>query len=157
MNNTPDRSVYKTVSHRSGSSLFLLELIIAVGFFAVAGVACINMFLHAHRVSTAAREKTEAVRITQNCAECFIASDGDESELYTLLQKAFPDASVRKGKDSASIELLFEEGGYLAVLSTEHADHSESSNTLHISVSKGSSEEIFRLDVSDYPQKGEPG
>ena len=40
MIDTSGKSEYSTVSHRSGSSLFLLELIIAVGFFAVAGVVC---------------------------------------------------------------------------------------------------------------------
>ena len=155
MNNTPDKSLYSTVSHRSGSSLFLLELIIAVGFFAVAGVVCINMFLHAHKVSAAAREKTEAVRISQNCAECFLAADGDDTEFYKLLRKAFPEAALSKGKDPADYELLFSKGGYRAVLTAEKKDPSAPHlNTLHISVSGNSGEEVYRLDVSDFPQKG---
>ena len=37
-----------------------LPITIAVGFFAVAGVVCIQMFLHAHRISENARIKAEA-------------------------------------------------------------------------------------------------
>ena len=155
MIDTSGKSENSTVSHRSGSSLFLLELIIAVGFFAVAGVVCINMFLHAHRVSAAAKEKTEAVRISQNCAECFLAADGNDAEFYDLLQKAFPDAVLSKGKDPAGYELLFSEGGYRAVLMAEKKDPSGSQlNILHISVNGNSGDEVYRLDVSDFPQKG---
>ena len=160
MIDTSGKSEYSTVSHRSGSSLFLLELIIAVGFFAVAGVVCINMFLHAHRVSAAAREKTEAVRISQNCAECFLAADGDDDEFHSLLQKAFPEAALSEKEAPAAYELFFSEGGYRAILTVKHTEDNSISgsephlNTLHIGVNGSNGEEVYHLDVSDFSQKG---
>ena len=68
----------------SKASLFLIELIISLFFFSLAGVVCVRLFLYAHKVSTESRRETLAVQVSQNAAECFIAADGDEAEFLRL-------------------------------------------------------------------------
>lgn len=154
MSHNSPKPEYSRSSHHSGSSLFLLELIIAVGFFAVAGVVCINMFLHAHRISLAAKEKTEAVRISQNCAESFLAADGDMEAFAALLKNAFPDSDITvSGGDR--VEFSSPDSTLFTSLTAEHGkDAPEAFDTLYILVQDPDRNEIFSLEVCDVPQTG---
>ncbi len=141
-----------SASRGSASSLFLLELIIAVGFFAVAGVVCIQMFLHAHRISENARIKTEAVTIVQNCAESFLAADGDGKAFDELLQQVFPEDTIEN--HGSHTELISRDGEFRTELGMEEAETDPPGIcTLHILVRTASGEEVCSLDVCDYPVK----
>ncbi len=150
MRSISSRSSYASASRGSASSLFLLELIIAVGFFAVAGVVCIQMFLHAHRISENARIKAEAVTIVQNCAESFLAADGDRKTFDELLRQVFPEDTIED--HGSHTELISQDGEFRTEFSTEKAETGVPEiSTLHILVSAASGEEICSLDVCDYP------
>ena len=70
----------KQSNRGKGSSLFLIELIISIAFFSLAAVVCLQLFFHAHNMSSRAADLTEAVRLSRPAAECFLASDGEEAE-----------------------------------------------------------------------------
>ena len=143
MEQVSNKTAYPKSDLRSGASLFLLELIIAIGFFAVAGIVCINMFLHAHRISVAAGQKTEAVRISQNCAESFIAADGDKERFLELLEAAFPEDSVSEsGTDE--ILLISGEGGYETRIGITCPA------VMQVRVGSAEDKELFELEVKDY-------
>ena len=134
-----------------------------MGFFAVAAVVCINLFLHAHRISTAAAQKAEAVRISQNCAESFLAADGDMAAFSDLLQRAFPEAAITVSESAPAdpsgliltAELLFPDDQFLTSLTTECEEEQDlRMYSLHICVSSGTGEEITRLDVCDLSREG---
>ena len=72
-------------SRGSGSSLFLIELIISIAFFSLAAVVCLQLFFRAHVMSRHAADLTEAVRLSRTAAECYIAADGEEAEFHRLL------------------------------------------------------------------------
>ena len=55
--------------HNNTSSLFLLELILAVLFFSVASALCIQIFIKAHLMSQDARDLNFAVNEVSNMAE----------------------------------------------------------------------------------------
>ena len=133
--------------------MFLLELIIAIGFFAVAGIVCINMFLHAHRISVAAEQKTEAVRIAQNCAESFIAADGDSRRFMELLQAAFPEDSVSASGEDA-ITIISDDGAYETALMVMAMPEDTDMKTLSIRVGSAEDAELFALEVKDYASEG---
>ena len=133
--------------------MFLLELIIAIGFFAVAGIVCINMFLHAHRISVAAEQKTEAVRIAQNCAESFIAADGDSRRFMELLQAAFPEDSVSTSGEDA-ITIISDDGAYETALMVMAMPEDTDMKTLSIRVGSAEDAELFALEVKDYASEG---
>ncbi|MBQ9420336.1 MAG: hypothetical protein IJU30_01060 [Lachnospiraceae bacterium] len=133
--------------------MFLLELIIAIGFFAVAGIVCINMFLHAHRISVAAEQKTEAVRIAQNCAESFIAADGDSGRFMELLQAAFPEDKVTASGDDV-IAIISDDSVYETALQVTEMPEDGDMQTLLIRVGSAEDAELFALEVKDYISEG---
>lgn len=52
-----------------GSSLFLLELMISIVFFAIAAAGCVQVFAKAHTLSTEAEKLDQAVSIAQSLIE----------------------------------------------------------------------------------------
>ena len=61
----------------SRSTLFLLELIIAIFFFSVASTVCIQLFAKSHLLSKQTINENHAVTQTQNLAESFWGTDGN--------------------------------------------------------------------------------
>ncbi len=74
----------------SKSGLFLMELIISILFFSIAGAVCIQLFVKAHFVSREAGNETAYVTVTQNMAEAFYSCDGDCEDLRLLLSSVYP-------------------------------------------------------------------
>ena len=70
---------------RSKSGLFLIELIIAIGFFALAGAVCIQLFGVAHNLRTRAFGLQMAVVSAQSAAESFKATGADPHRMSELL------------------------------------------------------------------------
>lgn len=68
-------------SYRSGSKsgLFLMELIIAIVFFALASAICIRFFVRAHLNSTRSGDLGAAISIAQNAAEAYKAGSAEFS------------------------------------------------------------------------------
>ena len=62
------------------SSLFLIELMIALLFFSLAAAICIQFFIQAHLLSQRAENLNEAVLIANSLAEEFRATNGDMVE-----------------------------------------------------------------------------
>lgn len=69
----------------SKSSLFLMELIIALLFFSLASTVCIRLFVNAHSLSAQTVDQNYAVNYAQNMAEAFTGCNGDLQALHTLL------------------------------------------------------------------------
>lgn len=124
----------KQSNRGKGSSLFLIELIISIAFFSLAAVVCLQLFFHAHNMSSRAADLTEAVRLSRTAAECFLASDGEEAEFRRLL------ALCEEGTES--------DGRCVP-------EYVIDGDTLHITVKNGrDSAEVYTLDVKNYRQKG---
>jgi len=75
--------------NKSKSGLFLMELIIAIAFFAVASAICIQLFASAHRISERSVNMNMAVNHAQSAAEAFKATNGDIDAMAELLN-SFP-------------------------------------------------------------------
>lgn len=69
--------------HSSKNSLFLMELILSILFFALTAAVCLQLFVKAHVLSQDAIHLNHAVTEAQNFAEVFLAGDGS--------LKRFPD------------------------------------------------------------------
>ena len=59
----------RMIRGRSASSLFLIELIIAIGFFAVASAVCLQLFVRARLVSIQSADLSRATLAAQSAAE----------------------------------------------------------------------------------------
>ena len=81
------------VNRTSRSGLFLLELIIAILFFAVTSAVCANLFVQAHLTSAESSKLTSAAREVQSAAELVKAADGDLEKLAVQL-----DATASPGR-----------------------------------------------------------
>ena len=81
--------------HNNTSSLFLLELILAVLFFSVASALCIQIFTKAHLMSQDARDLNFAVNEVSSMAEQM--SDGTlQDAVYVLTVHYEPEDTLLK-------------------------------------------------------------
>lgn len=87
---------------KSKSSLFLLELAVAIVFFALASVICIQLFVKSHTLSRESSEMSMAVVQAQSVAEAYKAAQGDSEKLSRLL-----NTSIYSENGVYSCELYF--------------------------------------------------
>ena len=80
-------------NHRQASSLFLLELILAILFFSITSAVCLRLFVQAHVFSRDAQRVHLAVSECSSVAELFRASDSIE-EACGLIGQAYPGEAV---------------------------------------------------------------
>ena len=59
---------------KNKSSLFLMELIVAIFFFAASAAVCISIFVGAHKTSSRSVDLSQAVFLAQSAAETVKAS-----------------------------------------------------------------------------------
>lgn len=75
------------------SSLFLMELILAILFFSLAGAVCIRLFAKAHTIGNDTQNLNMAVTQAQSAAEILSGGDGTFSDL----QELFPESLQKDG------------------------------------------------------------
>lgn len=74
----------------SGSSLFLMELIIAIMLFCLASSVCILAFVNSHLMHKASNLSNKAVATVQNTAESIRSGETTEEIIYNL-SKLYPE------------------------------------------------------------------
>lgn len=105
--------------HRSrarSSSLFLMELILAILFFSVASAVCVEFFVKSHLMSRDSEALTYAVNECVGAAEIICTSDSLEESLRLLMQcypeGEYPDLETwaeEKGSAQADVCLYYDE------------------------------------------------
>ena len=112
----------RTTARRS--SLFLIELILSILFFAVAGSVCVQFFVKARLMSKESTQLTEAVEACTTASETISSGDSLEdissrlaavypslsSDLTTLLSDADSDEATLQLTDQLSATCSFEDG-----------------------------------------------
>lgn len=99
--------------HTHKSSLFLMELILAIAFFTIASAVCMQLFVKSHLLGNETRELNQAVNLATSAAESFRQCDGSAEELLAL----FPEL-VQTG--ASSMEAYYDEQ-FLSCSKTEAA------------------------------------
>lgn len=92
----------------SKSSLFLMELIIALLFFSISSTVCIRLFVKAHSLSAQTVDQNHAVNYAQNMAEIFTGCEGDLQAMQTIL------SGSQLSQDGSSLYL--DQNGYRTLL-----------------------------------------
>ena len=153
--------------HNNTSSLFLLELILAVLFFSVASALCIQIFTKAHLMSQDARDLNFAVNEVSSMAEqisagtlhpATAASSGDTA---ASSDDTASDPSTQISNDAWQDDTAYYDSSYA---SCEKADavyvltvHYEPEDTLlkaHISMDTiADNRNIYTLDVTKHLQR----
>ena len=80
----------------SRSSLFLMEMIIAILFFSLASAVCIQLFAKSHTLSTKTVNQNHAVIQAQNLAESYLAYEGSLEEMTPLFEHCSLEAASNK-------------------------------------------------------------
>lgn len=146
--------------HNNTSSLFLLELILAVLFFSVASALCIQIFTKAHLMSQDARDLNFAVNEVSSMAEQ-ISAGTLHSDTAASSDDTASDPSTQMPDDSLQDAAAYYDSGYA---SCEKADavyvltvHYEPEDTLlkaHISMDTiADNRNIYTLDVTKHRQR----
>ena len=146
--------------HNNISSLFLLELILAVLFFSVASALCIQIFTKDHLMSQDARDLNFAVNEVSSMAEQ-ISAGTLHSDTAASSDDTASDPSTQMPDDSLQDAAAYYDSGYA---SCEKADavyvltvHYEPENTLlkaHISMDTiADNRNIYTLDVTKHRQR----
>lgn len=118
------------------TSLFLMELIIALLFFALASAVCIQVFVKAKNINDDTVELTNAAIVASNIAETYRSQRLEE---YYQVDK---DGYIYFDKEWKVVELP---SYYSAMLS-------EKDNTLKISILY-QEKEIYHIDCMSYQQR----
>ena len=77
-------------SRAQSSSLFLMELILAILFFSITSAVCVQFFVKSHLLSRDSKILSQAVNECANIAEIYDASDSIDDALLSLAD-AYPD------------------------------------------------------------------
>lgn len=94
----------------SKSSLFLMELIISILFFALASAVCIQLFVKAHLLDQKTNRQNQTVIWTQNLSSLWKACEGDLLALSDRLQEDFQteDPAIYLTNPGTSLFLYFD-------------------------------------------------
>ncbi len=87
--------------HRSrarSSSLFLMELILAILFFSVASAVCVEFFVKSHLLSRDSEVLTHAVNECAGAAEIICTSESLEESIHLLMQ-CYPEGEYPEMED----------------------------------------------------------
>ncbi len=77
--------------HNSKASLYLMELMISVLFFAISSVVCVQLFVKAHTVNQTTDIRTHAILAVQNTAEYFLSCNGDMEQTVSY----YPESAIQ--------------------------------------------------------------
>lgn len=100
----------------SRSGLFLMELIVSILFFSLAGAVCVRLFVNSHIVSRNSVELNHALEWTQNVAEVFYGCNGNGKEVMKLFENVCLDGKV---STDSTFYLLFDEEFYPLTITEE--------------------------------------
>lgn len=136
----------------SSSSLFLMELILAILFFSLASTVCIKLFVQSHLLSKTSVNLNNAILWCQNLAEGYNGLDGDLS----LLSTVFPEI---QHTDNDTYTIYFDEDWQPLNSDSEMAVYCASINKIssapltacHIyCLDKKSQEVIYEINTEKY-------
>ena len=89
----------------SRTGLFLMELILSILFFSLAGAICIQLFVKSHVVSQNSVDLNHSVLRAQNMAEAFYGCDGNPAEIKEL----FTNCICEETAEGTDLILFFDE------------------------------------------------
>ncbi|WP_049945904.1 hypothetical protein [Butyrivibrio sp. LC3010] len=94
----------------SKTSLFLMELIIAILFFSISGAICVQLFVQSHSLSEASVEMNNSILWTQNISEVFYGKYGSLKEISDFfLDSSIVLVSYENNPEVGTLVMFFDE------------------------------------------------
>lgn len=130
-------------SYHSKTSLFLMEIIIAILFFSLASAVCLSLFAGAGRMSDRDDELNNAILWSQNLSESFYGCDGR----LLMIKNLYPTAFLSSGEKETdgTIILFFNKDWEL-----QDSSLSDASYEAILIIKKDSAASVY-ADVKDIP------
>lgn len=100
----------------SKSSLFLMELILAILFFSLAAAICVQMFVKSHQLSRDSVKLNHAVVYCESMAETFYSTDGDLNAMAKILEGSLNENTITVSNDEYCVEGKLTEDGKMLTL-----------------------------------------
>lgn len=139
------------------SSLFLLELILAILFFSIASAVCVQFFVKSHLLSQESRELEVSANEVSSVAELINASSSKRSAI-DLICSEYPDTET---SDTDEVSVYYDED-------FSHSAQKDAVYTLKIAFTQEAymlnarmsiqklkdGKEIYSLDISHHLQRG---
>lgn len=110
----------------SKSSLFLIELIIAILFFTVASGICIQLFSKSFLLSQSSKNLSTASRLVSNTAEVLESCGGSLEEVQSLFPESVADGDSIRFYYNTSWEKCNEADGKFTLIATVTGDTEKS-------------------------------
>ena len=136
------------------STLFLMELIMAILLFSLAAAVCVQVFVKSHTIEKESTALTKAVFASSSVAEIFRSSDDYEELLLAEFPQAISENDGYLIYYDEDFSPVVSDGTYCLKFTTDTEDNFV---TGHISVypSSGESDVIYELDLKKYCAKEE--
>lgn len=97
--------------HKSKAALFLMELLLTLLFFSIAGAVCLQLFGYAHLTNKASHSKSDANMIFSDLADDFFGNEdiaeGNETFFYN---SSLERLSQGNGTYTATVTTTFDSG-----------------------------------------------
>lgn len=135
----------KARKRASSSTLFLMELILAILFFCIAAAICVYVFAMSHVIHLGSVEQDNAVKITQNISE-ILRSSRDKEDLVRGLSSTFNLSREINLND----DIIIKEDGLIATLSPSYH---QGLFSLNITVTASDGQEIYSILVEHFLEK----
>lgn len=139
-------------SRARGSSLFLLELILAILFFSLASAVCLRLLTRARLLSRQAEALSYAVSECSKAAELVNASES-LSDACSLIAAQYPDCTVEEHSGAALISSMSEDGQYELSVSLSQKELFLHADISMDSPGKESAEPIYQLEIVHHLQR----
>lgn len=88
------------------SSLFLMELILAILFFSIASAVCVQFFVNSHLLCTQSQALNHAVNECTSVAECLSVTAAEDLTFGTQYTYYDSDFSICKKEDASYVLLV---------------------------------------------------
>lgn len=137
-------------TERSRTTLFLIELAIALGVFAFCAAVCLGIFGTAKRLTRESEALSGASVAAQSAAECYKAAAGDLTACAVLLDAVLENGAVTLGYDE-NWQRTAQNAAFELVLTPREDRHAEV-----IVFAVGSAEPIFSLTASCFGEGVQP-
>ncbi len=134
----------------SKTSLFLMELIIAILFFSVSGAICVQLFVRAHMLSETSVEMNNSVLWTQNISEVFCALKGNLHSIADFYQdSSIVIVSYEDNPEVGTMVMFFDENFELIDFPTENGALDNAKYELLLCISELSASEVYADTAAD--------
>ncbi len=133
------------------SSIFLMELIISILFFALCSAVCIQLFVYSNTLGNESFDRDHAVTKASSIAEVIIANNGETEPLFDIFPMVKEDVYIVTYYDEDGEFVSKEEGDYeLQVLVKEQDGMKDITISTYL---KGEEKVIYELNTKVYNPK----